>query len=359
MSGYRIAVVGATGLVGQEIVRCLEQRKFPCSSLRLFTADRSASREPLLPQREPVVEGLSNNAFDESDLVFFAAGQDVARQFAPLAIKAGAIVVDSSPAWRIDPDVPLIVPEINAADLRAHKGLVAAPGGTVVALTMALYPLHRVNPLKHVVVCTYESVSGAGRAAQEELSAQARLVLEGRTVVPHVFPHQIAFNLLPEVDVFLDNGYSRGEWSLVEETRKVLHIEGLPVSATCVRVPVYVGHAAAVHAEFSNPIAPEDARKLLMESSGVRVLDDPDVSLYPQPWFASGSDDVLVGRIRRDASNSSGLSLWIVIDNLRKGAALNTVQIAEELARQGHIPEGGKRHGQVGTPSDSHGDPVH
>ncbi|MEK7681238.1 MAG: aspartate-semialdehyde dehydrogenase [Chloroflexota bacterium] len=358
MSGYRVAVVGATGLVGQEIVKCLEQRKFPCISLRLLSADRSASREAAPSPREPAVEGLSNSAFDEADLVFFATGLDIARQFAPLAIKAGAVVIDSSPAWRMDPDVPLIVPEINAAELRAHKGLVAAPGGTTVALTMALYPLHRVNPLKHVVVCTYESVSGAGSAAQEELSSQARQVLEGRTVVPHMFPHQIAFNLLPEVEVFLDNGYSRAEWNLVEETRKILRAEGLPVSTTCVRVPVFVGHAAAVHVEFSNPMAPEDVRKQLVEFPGVRVLDDPDVSLYPQPWFASGSDDVLVGRIRRDASSSSGLSMWVVIDNLRKGAALNVVQIAEELVRRGQIPEGGKRHGQVGASSDSHGDPV-
>jgi len=210
----------------------------------------------------------------------------VARYYAPLAIKAGAVVVDSTPAWRMDPEVPLVVPEINAADLRTHKGLIASPEGTTVAVAMALYPLHRVNPLKRIVVATYESVSGAGGAALEELSTQARMIIEGRTVVPHMFPHQIAFNVLPEVDVFLDNGYCRGEWKLVEETRKVLHLEGLPITATCVRVPVFVGHAAAVHAEFSQFLAPEEARRLLLEFPGVRVLDDPDVSLYPQPWPA-------------------------------------------------------------------------
>ncbi|MBI4308295.1 MAG: aspartate-semialdehyde dehydrogenase [Chloroflexi bacterium] len=358
MSGYRVAVVGAAGLVTQELVKILERRGFPTVSLRLFAPDRFASHRALVDHRDLVVEELNTGAFEEVDLAFFATGADVARYYAPLAVKAGAIVVDLTPAWRMDPEVPLVVPEINAADLRTHRGIIASPEETTVALTLSLYPLHRVNPLKRIVVATYESVSSAGSAALEELSTQARLVMEGRTVVPHVFPHQVAFNVLPEVDVFLDNGYSRGEWKLVEETRKVLHVEGLLITATCVRVPVFVGHAVAVHAEFSQFLAPEDARKLLVEFPGVRVLDDPGVSLYPQPWSAGGTDEVLVGRVRRDASNSNGLALWVVVDNLRKGTALNAVQIAEDLVRRGQVPEGGKRHGKVGAPSNSDGHPV-
>jgi aspartate-semialdehyde dehydrogenase len=204
-------------------------------------------------------------------------------------------------------------------------------------MVVALYPLHKVNPIKRIVVSTYQAVSGTGSAAMEELTTQAKLVLEGQNVVPHVYPHQIAFNLLPEIDVFLDSGYSKEEWKLVEETRKIMHAEDMAISATCVRVPVFIGHSEAVNVEFTEPMSPEEAKRILARAPGVKVLDDPSVSLYPQPWLAAGSDDVFVGRIRADSSQPKSLVMWVVADNLRKGAALNAVQIAEEAARRGWV----------------------
>jgi len=206
-------------------------------------------------------------------------------------------------------------------------------------MVVALYPLHKVNPIKRITVATYQAVSGTGQAAMEELTTQSKLILEGHTAVPHVYPHQIAFNLLPEIDVFLDHGYTKEEWKMVEETRKIMHAPEIAISATCVRVPVFIGHSEAVHVEFTNPITPADATEILVQAPGVKVLDDPAVSLYPQPWSAAGNDDVYVGRIRRDASHPNGLVLWVVADNIRKGAALNAVQIAEEMIKRGWMKQ--------------------
>jgi aspartate-semialdehyde dehydrogenase len=233
--------------------------------------------------------------------------------------------------------VPLVVPEVNPGDIEWHKGIIASPNCSTIEMVVALYPLHKINPIKRIVVSTYEAVSSSGSAALREMTNQARLVLEGRRVCPHVYAHQIAFNVLPEIGVFLDNGYTREEQRMVEETRKILHAEDIGISATCVRVPVWFGHSEAVNVEFSSPITSEEARKILAQAPGVRVLDDPTVSFYPQPWAASGSDNVFVGRIRKDSSHPSGLVMWIVADNLRKGAALNAVQIAEEGIARGWI----------------------
>jgi aspartate-semialdehyde dehydrogenase len=234
----------------------------------------------------------------------------------------------------MEPKVPLVIPEVNPDDIKRHEGIIANPNCSTIQLVVALYPLHKVNPIKRVVVSTYQSVSGTGAAAMEELTTQTKLILEGQNVVPHVYPHQIGFNLLPEIDVFLDNGYTKEEWKMVDETRKIMHAPDIAISATCVRVPVFIAHSEAINIEFTDPMSPDDARHILANAPGVKVLDDPNVSLYPQPWLAAGSDDVYVGRIRTDASNPKGLVMWVVSDNLRKGAALNAVQIAEEAARR-------------------------
>jgi aspartate-semialdehyde dehydrogenase len=243
----------------------------------------------------------------------------------------------------MDPKVPLVVPEINADDIKWHKGIIANPNCSTIQMVVALYPLHKVNPIKRIVAVTYQSVSGTGAAAVEELTEQAKQVLEGQTTVPHVYPHQIAFNILPEIDVFLDNDYTKEEWKMVEETRKIMHADDIAISAVCVRVPVFIGHSEAVHVEFSQSMSPDEARRILAQAPGVKVLDDPAISLYPQPWSAAGTDDVFVGRIHRDASHSCGLVMWVVADNIRKGAALNAVQIAEEMIKRDWIkPQGGQ-----------------
>lgn len=334
MKAYNVAIVGATGLVGQEFIKVLEQRDFPMASVRLYASDRSAGKKLYVGHQEIVVKETSPESFQHVDIALFSAGSEISRYFSPIAAKSGALVIDNSAAFRTEPKVPLVVPEVNPEDIRWHEGIIANPNCSTIQMVVALYPLHKVNPIKRIIVSTYQAVSGTGSAAMEELTTQAKLVLEGQNVVPHVYPHQIAFNLLPEIDVFLDNGYTKEEWKLVEETRKIMHAQGIAISATCVRVPVFIGHSEAIHVEFTNPIAPERARRILANAPGVKVLDDPNVSLYPQPWLSAGSDDVFVGRIRADASQPKSLVMWVVADNLRKGAALNAVQIAEEAARR-------------------------
>jgi len=334
MKDFRVAIVGATGLVGQEFIRVLGQRNFPVRSLRLLASDRSAGRKLRVNNEEVEVEETASHSFEGVDIALFSAGAEISNHFSPIAARVGAVVIDNSAAFRMDPEVPLVVPEINAEDIKWHKGIIANPNCSTIQLVVALYPLHKVNPIKRIVVDTYQSVSGTGTVAMEALSEQARMVLEGRSVVPHVYPHQIAFNILPEIDLFLDNGYTKEEWKVVEESRKIMHADDIAISATCVRVPVFIGHSEAIHIEFSEPMSPETARRILSEAPGVKVLDDPNISLYPMPWSAAGSDDVFVGRIRRDASNDCGLVMWVVADNLRKGAALNAVQIAEAMVER-------------------------
>lgn len=337
MKGFDVAIVGATGVVGQEFIKILGQRGFPMSSIRLLASDRSAGRKLRVNNEEVEVKETSPQSFENVDLALFSAGSEISNYFSPIAARAGAVVIDNSAAFRTDPEVPLVVPEVNPEDIRNHKGIIANPNCSTIQMVVALYPLHKVNPIKRIIVDTYQSVSGTGAAALEELSEQAKLVLEGRSVVPHVYPHQIAFNLLPEIDLFLDNGYTKEEWKMVEETRKIMHANEIVISATCVRVPIFISHSEAIHIELSDPMSPETARRILAEAPGVRVLDDPNISLYPQPWSVAGSDEVFVGRIRQDASHSCGLALWVVADNLRKGAALNAIQIAETMVERGWI----------------------
>lgn len=337
MKSYHVAIVGATGAVGQEFIKILRQRRFPLAGLHLFASDRSAGRRVAVDGEELVVEETANGVFRHIDIAFFSAGTDVSRHFAPAAVKDGALVIDNSAAWRMEDAVPLVVPEVNPDDAREHQGIIANPNCSTIQLVVALNPLHQVYPAKRIIVSTYQSVSGTGSPAMEELSSQVKQIMEGRNVVPHIYPHQIAFNLLPEVDAFLDNGYTKEEMKLSRETRKIMHAPNLAISATCVRVPVYIGHSEAVHVELTNRLTPEEARTLLGAAPGVRVLDDPAVSLYPQPWVVAGQDEVFVGRIREDISCPNSLVMWVVADNLRKGAALNAVQIAELMINRGWL----------------------
>jgi len=321
----------------------LEQRNFPMSSVSLFASDRSAGRKLLVANEEIEVKETTPKSFKEIDIALFSAGSEISRYFSPIAVQSGAVVIDNSAAFRMDAEVPLVVPEVNPDDIQWHKGIIANPNCSTIQMVVALYPLHKVNPIKRIIASTYQSVSGTGSVAIDELTIQSKQVLDGQTTVPHVYPHQIAFNLLPEIDVFLDNGYTKEEWKMVEETKKIMHAPDIAISSTCVRVPVFIGHSQAIHVEFSEPMSPDDARRILAQAPGVKVLDDPAVSLYPQPWSAAGTDDVFVGRIRRDASHPNGLVFWVVADNVRKGAALNAIQVAETMIEREWIHPAGVR----------------
>jgi aspartate-semialdehyde dehydrogenase len=337
MKEYEVAIVGATGLVGQEFIRVLTQRNFPMNSVKLFASDRSAGRKLMVKGDETEVRETASDSFEGVDIALFSAGSEISRHFSPIAARSGAVAIDNSAAFRMEPEVPLVVPEVNPQDIERHNGIIANPNCSTIQMVVALYPLHRVNPIKRIVVSTYQSVSGTGSAAMEELTVQSKQVLEGQTTLPHVYPHQIAFNVLPEIDVFLDDGYTKEEWKMEQETRKIMHAGDMAISATCVRVPVFIGHSEAVTVEFSSPMLPEEAENILAEAPGIKILDDTAISFYPHPLAAAGTDDVYVGRIRRDTSHPNGLVMWIVADNLRKGAALNAVQIAEEMTRRDWI----------------------
>jgi len=334
MKGYRVAIVGATGLVGQEFIKVLEQRDFPIDSIQLLASDRSSGKKLFVTHQEIEVKETAPESFKGIDIAIFSAGTEISRYFSPIAAQSGAVVIDNSAAFRMEPAVPLVVPEVNPEDIKWHKGIIANPNCSTIQMVVALYPLHKVNPIKRIIVDTYQAVSGTGSPAVDELTAQTRQVLDGQNAIPHVYPHQIAFNVLPEIDVFLDNDYTKEEWKMVEETRKIMHADNIAISATCVRVPVFTGHGEVVNIEFSHPMSPEEAKYILAQAPGVKVLDDPTVSLYPQPWSAAGTDEVFIGRIRRDASHPNGLIMWVVADNLRKGAALNAIQIAEEMIKR-------------------------
>jgi len=334
VKGYRVAIVGATGLVGGEFIKVLEQRNFPVSKMYMFASDRSAGKKLNFAGKEYTVEETSNDSFHDVDIALFSAGADISRRFSPVAAQSGAVVVDNSAAFRMDPGVPLVVPEVNVEDIKLHRGIIANPNCSTIQMVVALYPLHKVNPIRRIVVTTFQSVSGTGTAAIEELTTQTHQSLNKEEMVPHVYHYPIAFNALPEIDVFLEDDYTREERKMMDETRKIMHAPEVLVSATCVRVPVFVSHSEAVTVEFARPMSPDECRAILARAPGVRVVDDPDVSLYPHARMAAGTDDTFVGRIRDDSSNPGGLVMWIVADNVRKGAALNAVQIAEEMIKR-------------------------
>src|SRR5579883_3016857 len=310
---YSVAVVGATGLVGREFLRIIEQDDFPLKSLRLLASKRSAGSTLRFRGEELPVEETTEQSFAGQDFAFVSATTEASRQWVPIAAQAGAVAIDDSSAFRMDPSVPLVVPEVNAGDLAGHGRIVAIPNCSTTPLVLALWPLHAVNPITRIVVSTYQSVSGTGTAAVEELRAQSRAVAlageGGGEPVASVYPYQIAFNLLPHIDGFLENGYTKEEWKMVQETRKIMHAPDLPISATCVRVPVYICHSESVTVEFERPMEPDEARKLLAAQPGVEVMDDPARNVYPHPAAGAGRDPVYVGRIRKDASHPNGLSM--------------------------------------------------
>ncbi|MEJ5185772.1 MAG: aspartate-semialdehyde dehydrogenase [Candidatus Geothermincolales bacterium] len=326
---YRVAIVGATGMVGRTMREILEERDFPVAELKLLASERS--RGLRLPYRgeDIEVEVLEEGSFKGLDLALFSAGAEVSRRFAPIAASQGVLVVDNSSAFRMEEDVPLVVPEVNPEDAFRHRGIIANPNCSTIQMVVVLKPLHDVARLKRVIVTTFQSVSGTGREAVEELRKQTGEVLEGREPTPRVYPHRIAFNCLPHIDVFMPNGYTKEEMKMVNETRKIMGLPELAVTATTVRVPVFVGHSESIYAEFEEDMDAARARDILGKAPGVVVVDDPARNLYPLAVDAAGKDPCYVGRIREDISVKNALNMWIVADNLRKGAALNAVQIAE------------------------------
>ncbi len=334
--GLNLAIVGATGLVGAEFLKVLEQRQLPIDSIRLLASDRSAGRKLRFKGIDLEVEETTQDSFGGVDVALFSAGADISKYFSPIAVSAGAVVIDNSSAFRMDAEVPLVVPEVNPEDIRLSNGIIANPNCSTIQMVVALNPLHRVNPIRRIVVSTYQAVSGTGIAAVEELKRQvAEAVLGEGTTEPEAYPHRIAFNALPFVESFMDNDYTTEEWKMVQETRKIMHDPNMPVGATCVRVPVYTGHGESLNVELERPMSSDEARDILASAPGVKVLDSPKDNIYPLPLDSVGTDDVFVGRIREDISHPNGLAMWVVADNLRKGAALNAVQIAESMLREG------------------------
>ena len=332
MRAQTIAVVGATGAVGVEILRVLERRNFPVGGLKLLASKRSVGKTLEFKGKPYKVEELTADAFKGVDIAFFSAGAGRSREFVPAAKAAGAISIDNSSAFRMDPNVPLVVPEVNPGDLRKHKGLIANPNCTAMILAVAIWPIHQAVGIRRVIVSTYQSASGAGAAAMRELEDQAREYAEGKEITRQVFPHQIAFNVFSHNTKMAENGYNEEENKVVEETRKIFHEPELPIVPTCIRVPVLRAHAESIVLELAVPMSPEEARALLARSPGIKIVDDPAANHFPMPLEASGDLDVHVGRIRRDVSNPNGLALFVAGDQLLKGAAWNAVQIAEELA---------------------------
>jgi len=332
-SGYVVAVVGATGAVGTEMIAVLEERKFPVARLVPLASARSAGGTVTFEGNEVPIEVLTKDSFIGVDIALFSAGADLSREFAPIAVKAGAVVIDNSAAWRMTPEVPLVVPEVNAHDIQWHKGIIANPNCSTIQMVVALKPLHDEVRIKRIVVTTFQSVSGTGKDAMDELMTECQDLLSFKSASPKVYPYQIAFNCLPQIDDFLPSGYTKEEMKMVHETRKIMGDQSIHVTATTVRVPVYVGHSEAVNIETERKLSANDARAILSTAPGVLLYDDPAHKIYPMPLEVAGTDEVYVGRVREDESIANGLNLWVVADNLRKGAALNAVQIAEHLAQ--------------------------
>jgi len=326
-----VAIMGATGVVGEELRKILEQRDFPLSSLKLLASSRSAGKQLEFRGEKISVEELKPESFEGVDIVLASAGATISKQFAPEAVKRGAVVVDNTSAFRMEADVPLVVPEVNPHAIERHKGIIANPNCSTIQMVVVLKPLHDVAKIKRVVVSTYQAVSGTGLKAIVEMREQSRALLQGGEYPPKVYPHQIAFNALPHIDVFLDNDYTKEEIKMVNETKKIMEDDSIKVTATTVRVPVYRGHSESINIEFESELTAERAREILSGAPGVKVVDDPSKNLYPLATDCEGKDDTFVGRIRADDTIPHGLNMWVVSDNLRKGAALNTIQIAERL----------------------------
>lgn len=329
MKRVTIGILGATGVVGSEMRNILEERAVPCAQLRLFADRNDAGTRVQFRGQELVVEEAADDSFDGIDILLVAVSNEVSKRFSPLAAQKGAVVIDNSSAFRMDPNVPLIVPEINPDDIALHKGIIANPNCSTVIALMAVFPLHRAHPMKRMIVSTYQAVSGAGIQGLHELRRQTEEYIEDRPMVPKVFQHQIAFNLIPHIDVFQDNDYTKEEMKLVNESRKILHCDELAVTCTCVRVPVFRSHSESVYVEFQEEVSAAEAKELLAHADGVRLVDDPANNRYPMPLDTSDQNLVYVGRVRKDLSEKKALNLWCCGDQIRKGAAANAVQIAE------------------------------
>jgi len=332
---YNVAVVGATGAVGEQMREILEERLFPVGELRLLASERSAGQLLEFRGKQTRVEVLREDSFKGIDIALFSAGGSVSARFAPLAVSAGAVVVDNTAYFRMEPDIPLVVPEVNAQEIARYKnrGIIANPNCSTIQMVVALKPIHDAARIKRVVVSTYQSVSGAGRMAMEELTQQVSALFSGREIKKQKFPHQIAFNCIPHIDVFLEGGYTKEEMKIIDETRKILGEPSLGVTVTSVRVPVFCGHSESVNIETEKKLTAKDVKAILREAPGILLCDEPEKNIYPMAIDAVGKDATLVGRVREDQSVANGINLWIVADNLRKGAALNAVQIAEILIR--------------------------
>jgi aspartate-semialdehyde dehydrogenase len=337
MRKYNMAVVGATGVVGTEMLRTLEKRKFPIAQLRALASKRSAGKKLQFKNKPVKVQLLTKDAFSGIDIVLSSAGASISREFLPAAVKAGAVCIDNTSAYRMDKDVPLVIPEVNPKDVFKNKGIIANPNCSTIQMVLALNPLHKYAKIKRIVVSTYQAVSGAGNPALTQLEQEASLIGPKRSgrlpknYKPSKFPYQIAYNLIPHIDVFLDNGYTKEEMKMVNETRKILHDNSIGITATCVRVPVFVSHSESVNIQTARPLTAQKARQILQNTAGIKVVDDIQKLRYPMPIDAAGKYETYVGRIRKDESIKNGLNMWIVSDNLLKGAALNAVQIAETL----------------------------
>lgn len=333
-NNVKLAVVGATGAVGQEMLKVLEERDFPAGEL-ICLADPSEAGTKLKFKGQTLTVGIADaQAFKRSDLALFAVGTDISRALAPVATANGCVVIDNSYAFRLEQDVPLVVPEVNAAAIASHKGIIANPNCSTIIMVVAINPIHQAAGLKRVVVSTYQAVSGAGKAGLDELDQQARDYLQDGQVTPHVFQHQIAFNLIPHIDDFVEDDYTREEMKMVWETRKIMGIADLKVAPTAVRVPVFRSHSESINMETEKPLGADEARKVLESAPGVVVLDDPGAKVYPMPLYTSNRDEVFVGRIRKDISVENGLAIWVAADQIRKGAATNAIQIAEIVVAQ-------------------------
>lgn len=329
---YRVAILGATGAVGTELLELLESRQFPLADLKLLASPRSAGRKMSFRGEELPVEPVSDRSFDNIDLVLASAGGSTSKLWAPKAVEAGAVVIDNSSAFRMQADVPLVVPEVNPEAAATHRGIIANPNCTTILMAVAVWPLHQVQPVQRIVAATYQSASGAGARAMEEVKVQSMAILQGETPKPEVFPYPLAFNLFPHNSPMTELGYCEEEMKMVKETRKIFGAPELRITATCIRVPVLRAHSEALNIEFSEPFPVEKAREILAKAPGVQLVEDWQANYFPMPIEATGRDEVLVGRIRQDISNPNGLELWLSGDQIRKGAALNAVQIAELLA---------------------------
>ncbi|HSV63417.1 MAG TPA: aspartate-semialdehyde dehydrogenase [Chthoniobacterales bacterium] len=328
---YHVAIVGATGAVGEELLRVLERRAFPVERLLPLCSERSAGASVSFRDEKITAQRLSGDSFAGIDLAFFSAGGNISREYAPIARDAGAVVIDNSSVFRMEPDVPLVIPEINGADVQQHRGLIANPNCTTAVALMALYPLHRAFGVRRVIAASYQAVSGSGARAIQELRSQVEAAAGNQPAVAEIYPHPIAFNVLPHVDSFLPNGYTKEEMKMQNEGRRIMHLPEFRASVTCVRVPIYRAHSVAVNAEFERPVSVEEAHEALAKAPGLELVDEPQNHRYPMPLFTAGKDNCEVGRVRRDCAFENGLAFWVSGDQLLKGAALNAVQIAELL----------------------------